>query len=105
MFSPTKKGLLWESADANNLQEFLATPAGEKVLHILHSRIPDLLDGEHKNKTLVRSGEVKGAQTIFDLLVLLTTESPEDFRPKPKSTTEAYPSLEDESAWDGENPR
>lgn len=104
MFSPTKKGLLWESADANNLQEFLATPAGGKVLHILHSYIPDLLDGEHKNKTLVRSGEVKGAQTIFDLLVSLTVEAPSDFQPQQKPK-ENYADLDDESQWDGPNPK
>jgi hypothetical protein len=105
MFSPTQKGILWDSADAHSLLSFLETPVGQKVLHILHSRIPDLLDGEHKNKTLVRAGEVKGAQTIFDMLVSLTVEPPVDFRPQPKTTTEAYPSLDDDSAWDGETPR
>lgn len=105
MFSPTLRGILWDSADAHNLQNFFATPTGEKVLHILHSRIPDLLDGEHKNRTLVRAGQVKGAQEIFDLLCSLTVEPPVDFRPQPKTTTEAYPSLDDDTAWDGETPR
>jgi len=105
MFSPTKKGILWDSADAQTLQNFLITPVGEKVLHILHSRIPGLLDGEHKNRTLVRSGEVKGAQSIFDLFVSLVAEAPADFRPQPKSQNESYPDLDNESAWDGESPR
>jgi|SRR6185436_13996848 len=105
MFSPTKKGLLWDSADAENLQNFLATPAGEKVLHILHNEIPGLLDGEHKNKTLVRSGEVKGAQAIFDLLVSLTVEPPANFRPNLQTQNETYPDLDNESKWDGPNPR
>jgi len=105
MFSPTQKGILWDSADAHALRDFLQTPVGSKVLHILHSYIPDLLDGEHKNKTLVRAGEVKGAQTIFDTLVSLTVEPPVEFRPQPQKTTETYADLDDESKWDGENPR
>jgi hypothetical protein len=105
MFSPTQKGIIWDSADAHSLQSFLETPVGSKVLHILHSYIPALLDGEHKNQTLVRSGEVKGAQTIFDMLVSLTVEPPVDFRPQPKNITENYADLDDESKWDGENPR
>jgi len=104
MFSPTIKGILWDSADASFLKEFFSGKTGEKVLHILHSRIPDLLDGEHKNKTLVRAGEVKGAQTIFDMLVSLTVEAPNDFRPQPQQT-EAYPDLDLEQHWDGKNPR
>ncbi len=105
MFPSTKKGILWDSIDAENLKNFLVTPAGEKVLHILHNEIPGLLDGEHKNKTLVRSGEVKGAQAVFDLLVSLTVEPPVNFRPKPQTKNETYPDLDDESKWEGENPR
>jgi len=104
MFSPTKTGILWDSTDAQNLKEFFSGKTGDKVLHILHRYIPDLLDGEHKNKTLVRAGEVKGAQTIFDLLVSLTVDPPAEFRPKPQ-TKEAYADLDDESKWDGANPR
>jgi len=104
MFSPTTKGILWASTDASHLKEFFSGKTGDKVLHILHSYIPDLLDGEHKNKTLVRAGEVKGAQTIFDLLVSLTVDPPAEFRPKPQPK-EAYADLDDESKWDGANPR
>lgn len=104
MFFPTLKGILFDSADAHNLKEFLVSKTGEKVLHILHFYIPALLDGEHKNKTLVRAGEVKGAQEIFDRLVSLTVEPPEEFRPKIKPR-ENYADLDDESQWDGENPR
>lgn len=104
MFSPTLKGIFWDSADAENLKQFLDSATGEKVLHILHSYIPALLDGEHMNKTMVRAGEVKGAREIFDMLVSLTVEPPAEFRPKPK-VKENYPLLEDESAWDGANPR
>lgn len=104
MFSPTKTGIIWDSTDAHNLTQFLQSATGEKLLHILHFRIPSLLDGEHKNKTLVRSGEVKGALLLFDSVVSLTHEPPPEFRPQ-QTTVQTYPDIDDESQWEGDQPR
>lgn len=97
---PTKAEILWESTDAHKLKEFLETPTGQKVIQHLSDSIPSLLDGADINRTLVRSGEVKGAQLIFSSLISLTVEQPE--QPKQQET---YPDLSDESAWEGENPK
>jgi hypothetical protein len=57
---------------------------------------PTLLDGEHKNKTLVASGQVKGYYEAIDFLRSLTEENPipED----PKIAAE-YPDLDDDKKW------
>jgi hypothetical protein len=96
---PTTKPLTWDSTDAGTLQSFLESPVGQKVLTILHGKIPGLLDGSDVNTALVRSGEVKGAQGIFDSLVSLIVEVPVELQPPPKQE-EAYPDLENEAAWE-----
>jgi hypothetical protein len=98
---PTKDDILWESTDAHKLREFLETPTGQKVLRHLSDLIPDLMDGEHINRTLVRSGEVKGAQSLLAGLVSLTIEQP---APLPIQS-ETYPPLDLEAAWDGDQPK
>lgn len=102
MILPTKNPaeILWESTDAQKLREFLESPTGQKVLRHLTDTTPDLMDGENVNKTLVRNGEVKGANAIFTALVQLTIEQPPQEKP-----VETYPSIDDESQWDGENPK
>ena len=97
---PTKQTILWESTDAQKLREFLESPTGQKVLRHMTDSIPDLMDGTDVNRTLVRNGEVKGANTVFSALVQLTIEQPE-----PEKSADNYPSLDDESAWEGENPK
>jgi len=92
--------ILWESTDARKLREFLESVTGQKVLRHLSDSIPLLLSGEDVNTTLVRSGEVKGAQLIFSSLVSLIVEQPA--QPKEKET---YPDLDNESAWVGEQPQ
>jgi len=97
---PTNDDILWESTDAHKLREFLETPTGQKVLRHLTDLIPGLLDGADVNKTLVRSGEVKGSQLILTGLVSLVVE-----QPAPTPQPETYPSLDDEKAWDNEQPK
>ena len=93
------KNLVWDSSDAKVLRDFFEAPVGQKILQFLSGRIPELLCGEDVNKTLVRSGEVKGAQDIFNSLVSLIVEPPAELEPE-KKTTENYPDLADESAWE-----
>jgi hypothetical protein len=91
--------ITWDSADAKVLRDFLETPVGQKMVQYLHSQIPTLLDGGDVNKTLVRSGEVKGAQSLFDSFVNLVVESPAELQP-PQKTIDSYPSLDIEEAWE-----
>jgi hypothetical protein len=104
---PTKKPVSWDSTDAGILQIFFETPVGQKVLTILHGRIPGLLEGGELNKVLIRSGQVAGAQMIFDSLVSLIVEIPVELQQIQK-TEDSYPSLDDSQAWekfDNEQPR
>ena len=96
---PTNKPLAWDSSDAKILQDFLQTPVGNKVLHFLYGRIPTLSDGADVNKTLVRSGEAKGALDIFEALISLTVDRPAELQSQ-QTISEAYPSLENDAAWE-----
>jgi hypothetical protein len=96
---PTTKPLQWDSAEAGILQTFLDSPTGQKVLTILHGRIPGLLEKGDVNEILIRSGQVAGAQMIFDSLVSLVVERPIEAQSQPK-TEESYPDLDNEDAWE-----
>lgn len=85
----------WTSDDALTLKSFLETSSGVKLAQILAFLAPSLLDGEHKNKTLVASGAVKGYTEAVENLFSLQTSRPKEAEPKPDN----YPSLDDESKW------
>lgn len=99
IYLPTTKRPTWDSTDAGVLQSFLESPVGQKVLIILHDRIPALFDGSDVNMTLVQSGRVAGAQLIFDSLVSLIVEVPVELLPPPKQE-ETYPDIDNEAAWE-----
>lgn len=65
----------------------------------LSDQVPSLLDGSDVNKTLVASGVVKGWGDSLRALLNLTVE-----QPAPVKAPEAYPSLDDESAWEKPEP-
>lgn len=92
---PTKTETPWESSDATALRQFLESKTGQRALMHLSDQIPPLLDGSHVEKTLVASGVVKGWNDSLRALLSLTIE-----QPAPVKTPEAYPSLDDESAWE-----
>lgn len=91
---PTKSETPWESSDAVALREFFLSRSGQRALMHLSDQIPSLLDGSDVNKTLVASGVVKGWNDSLRALLNLTIE-----QPAPVKAPEAYPSLDDDSAW------
>lgn len=96
MLIPTNRELPeWNSDDALTLKGFLGTSSGVKLTQILAFLAPSLLDGEHKNKTLVASGVVKGYTEAMENLFSLQTSRPKEAEPK----SDSYPSLDDESKW------
>lgn len=99
MVIPTHKNLEWDSTDGGWLEDILGSDRGKKLLSILALKVKPFLDGECPNKTLVRMGEVKGAQDIIEALVNLTIEAPAELQ-KPVKEKETYPSLDDDSQWE-----
>jgi len=86
----------WNSIHADNLRAFLRTESGKMLVPLLTALRPQLLDGGHPNKTLVRNGEVRGYElclSYFDLIL-----SPE-FLKQPQPADENYPDLDDDSKW------
>jgi len=96
MFIPTNHALPeWTSDDALTLKGFLESSTGQKLAQTLAFLAPTLLDGEHKNKTLVASGVVKGYNEAVEQLFSLQTTRPKEMEPKPDN----YPSIDDDSKW------
>lgn len=89
----------WNSDDASNLKNFLASKTGERLLVHLGESVPELLSSGEINAILIRSGEVKGGSTLLAQLVSLTVETPESLTP----VKSAFPDLDDESAWNPDN--
>jgi hypothetical protein len=94
----TPKTVEWTSEDAARLKDFLNSPTGSRVLQFLAMGSPDLLDGAHKNKTLVASGALAGYQDAINTIFKLTYENP-NAPVVPDVVSENYKSLDDDSAW------
>lgn len=94
LISPSLPPAQWDSNNAANLATFLETPTGKLTLQWLQYESPKLSDGEHLNKTLVKSGEVKGYGSALENLLSLTVEQPAE-----ATTVDNYPSLDDHSKW------
>jgi len=92
------KTIVWESEDAARLKDFLNSPTGARVLQVLAVGTPELLDGSHKNKTLVASGAVAGYQEAVNTIFKLTYENPNE-PIVPPTTSDNYKSLDDDAAW------
>jgi hypothetical protein len=97
---PTKQETPWESSDAAALRTFFESKTGQRALLHVSSLLPSLLDGADVNRTLVRSGEVKGWSNALNALLNLTVE-----QPPPAKVSEAYPPLDDEDAWKEKTPQ
>jgi len=94
----------WDSDDARALRIFLESPVGIRTLAWLKYWRPELLDGEHKNKTLVRSGQVKGYDEAVENMHSLTKENP--VPDDGLTSSPEYPSLDDDTKWsDAESKR
>lgn len=90
----------WSSDDAAVLRDFIASSTGQKLLVLLASMSPSLLDGSDVNKTLVASGEVKGYTLAISNIHDLRTTRPEEA----SGQSDNYPSLDDDSKWDSSSP-
>lgn len=94
----------WDSDDARNLRLFLESDTGVRTLAWLKYWVPELLDGSHKNKTLVASGQVKGYLGAIENLHSLYIENPIPDNGTAQSSE--YPSLDDDTKWsDAESKR
>jgi len=89
----------WDSTDAANLKAFLSTETAEKAFAIVADMAPSLLDGGDVNKTLVRSGEVKGYAAAISNLFELVTKKPES-----QPVSETYPDLDNDALWPKSQP-
>lgn len=92
------KTVEWTSEDAVRLKEFLNSMTGTRVLQVLALGAPDLLDGTHKNKTLVASGAAAGYQEAITTIFKLTYENPNE-PIVPTTVSDNYKSLDDDAAW------
>lgn len=95
LISTTQEPPEWTSDDALFLKNFLESSTGVKLGQTLAFLAPALLDGKHKNKTLVASGVVKGYAEALENLFSLQTNRPRETEPK----SDNYPSLDDDSKW------
>lgn len=84
----------WTSVEAKILRDFLNSDTGQLALEWAAYKAPELLDGTHKNKTLVAGGEVKGYQNALAALWNLTIEQPVE-----ATNPENYPDLDDPTQW------
>jgi len=87
--------LPWTSDDIANWAAFLNTKTGQRLIPKLVESCPALLGCGDTNNILIRSGEVRGFAETARVLLSLTHE-PEGLKKDPT----AYPSPEDDSAWD-----
>lgn len=94
----------WDADDAKVLRFFLECPTGLRAMAWLKYWAPELLDGSHKNKTLVASGVVKGYTEAIENLRSLHVENPIPDDGLVQSNE--YPSLDDDTKWsEAENKR
>ncbi len=90
--------IIWESQDATGLREFFSSTTGQRFLALMAYGCPEFGDGVNGNKTLVLAGRVEGYQLAVSKMVRAQFEHPKEVR-----IPEAYPSLDNDAAWE-ENP-
>lgn len=101
----TDDALPWFTEDEQNWNAFLQTTTGQRLMPKLAQLAPVLLARGHVNAILIRSGEVRGVQSILQAMLDLTHSPPQ---PKGQSISPNYPDPEDDTQWsDGEklNPK
>jgi hypothetical protein len=89
----------WLHTDQEHWAAFLETETGKRLLPTLAESAPQLLAEGDINKVLIRSGEVRGYQSVLKDLILLAHPSAQV---EPSTTTE-YPPLTDDSKWNDGN--
>lgn len=98
--APLRSHPEWTPDDARILRLFLESDTGLRAMEWMAYWAPELLDGTHKNKTLVASGQVKGYNEVLSNLRSLVRENPVPEDPAQKSSE--YPDLDDNSKWTDE---
>lgn len=91
----TTDTLPWSSYDEFRWNSFLQTETGKRLIPKLAERLPALLDGGDVNRILIRTGETRGFQLSISVLLELTHA-----QPLPVKSEQAYPDLEDDTAWE-----
>jgi hypothetical protein len=92
----TLETLDWSSIDQDNLQKFLSTQTGTRLLPRLAEAAPTLLSGGDVNAILIRNGELRGYQSALRELQTLAYPPPVQ---NLATTDSAYPNLLDDKAW------
>lgn len=92
----------WGEEDVALLRQFFESQTGRSFVAALSDAVPVLLDGGDVNKTLVRSGEVKGwGEALRHAMTLAYPPQPQPAaNPERRS---AYPPLDLDEAWDANN--
>ena len=85
----------WTQFDAEKWNAFLDTETGKRLFPKLLESVPPLLPSGDTNAILIRSGEHRGLQLAVSQLISLSHPSDE----KPQVISEAYPALDDDTAW------
>jgi hypothetical protein len=85
----------WTLVDEERWAKWLQTETGKRLLPRLAESTPMLLASGDVNAILIRSGEVRGFQAVLSQLLAMSHATPE----KQTSNSQAYPPLEDDTAW------
>lgn len=89
----------WSSKDAENLQFFLMSDTGRKLLPKVAESAPQLLESGDANAILIRNGKFKGYQEALNEIFTLAHPT----APINMNQNGSYPDLTDDKAWqDGE---
>ena len=87
----------WTQTDQERWANFLDTETGKRLLPALVETAPPLLSKGDINEILIRSGEVRGIQSVIRELVALAHPSVKEAI---AAQSTAYPPLEDDKLWD-----
>lgn len=88
----------WGINDQEKWAAFLETETGKRIFPALADVAPQLLAEGDVNKILIRTGELRGFQTVLRELVNLA--HPQTKPEVTQQVSEAYPALTDDSKWD-----
>jgi hypothetical protein len=87
----------WAVTDSENLEKFLSTPTGQRLIPKLAELTPELLAAGDTNAVLIRSGEVRGVNIVIATLLTLAHPTKQDLD---AGTVTEYPSLDNDKAWE-----
>lgn len=92
--SVTREALDWSSEDVEHFRAFLESKTGTRLVPKLAEHAPLLLGGGEANDIITRAGELRGFQSALHALLSLT-----EIPPTPQTTSDLFPSLDDDAAW------